>query len=365
MAHGVLLSVAFLAGLSLFFALLLILAEKKLLNYGPCAIEVNGGEKALSVKGGVTLLSGLMSQDIYIPSACGGRGSCAYCKVTVSEGGGPLTPVEESILAPAEAKANVRLSCQVKIRGPLKIRVPRELFSIRRFSGRIARKRDLTHDTLELRIELLDPPSIDFIAGQYVQLETTEYKGREAVMRAYSISSLPSDRRFLELVVRRVPGGICTTWVFDVLKEGEPVKLSGPYGEFRLSASDAPMVFVAGGSGMAPFWSILRHMKEQGIRREAAYFYGATAERDLYFADDLKAMEKELPGFTFVPTLTQASPSWTGSRGRVTEAIPQAFKDLSRYEGYLCGSPGMIESSIQVMTGLGMAREKIYFDKFA
>ena len=364
----ILISVGFLLLCCLILAGLLVLAEKKILNYGTCHIDVNSGKKVLDVDGGSSLLSSLAEKDIFIPSACGGRGSCAYCKLKVMEGGGMIGPVEEPYLTPEERKQNVRLSCQVKVRKDLRVEIPDELFSVRRFRTRLARKKPLTHDIVELRLDLLEPGTISFEAGQYVQLESPEYKGHESVMRGYSISSLPSDSKHLELIIRRVPDGICTTWVFDHLKEGDEVFFSGPYGFFHLSDTPAPVICIAGGSGMAPIWSIVRDMKEKGIaHRPATYFFGALTQRDLFFLDEFKQLEKECPWFRFVPALSKepADSGWTGERGLITEVVARHFPDASKHEAYLCGSPGMIDASIAVLKKNGMPEGNIFYDKFS
>jgi Na+-transporting NADH:ubiquinone oxidoreductase subunit F len=367
MLQSILLSVAFISVLGFTFAALLVLAEKKIMNYGPCDIDINTGEKKITVKGGSSLLSSLAEHDIFVPSACGGRGTCAYCKVKVLEGGGTIGPVEDPYLSPVEREGKVRLSCQVKVRTPVKIEVPRELFSVKRFKGVLERKRPLTHDTVELRIRLVGPSTVEFIAGQYIQLQSPEYRGRESVMRAYSISSSPSEKDHIELVIRKVPDGICTTWVFDFLKEGQPIDLSGPYGEFHLSNTDAPIIFIAGGSGMAPIYSILRRIRETGSARQATYFFGALRRRDLFYTEELRVLEKELAAFTFIPSLSNEpqDSDWKGERGLVTQVVQKFIPDPSRHEAYLCGSPGMIDASIKVLFDGGMPKEKIFYDKFS
>ncbi|MBN1269888.1 MAG: 2Fe-2S iron-sulfur cluster binding domain-containing protein [Kiritimatiellae bacterium] len=367
MLLSIVISVAFLTACGLVLAGLLVLAEKKILNYGTCVIDINNGEKKLEVEGGGPLLFALAEHDIYIPSACGGRGSCAYCKLKVHEGGGTIGPVEEPYLSPEERKDNVRLSCQVKVRGNLRIEIPAELFAVRRYRGVLEHKKPLTRDIVELRIRLVEPDTIQFVAGQYVQLESAEYKGHDSVMRAYSISSPPSDSRHIELIVRLVPDGICTTWVFEHLQEGQELFLSGPYGSFRLSDTDAPVLFIAGGSGMAPIWSILRDMKDRGIRRKATYFFGALTQEDLFYVEQLRQMEKDLSDFAFVPALSkEPEPSdWKGDRGLITEVVKRHVPDTSAHEGYLCGSPGMIDASIKVLTEGGMTDDKVFYDKFA
>ena len=186
-------------------------------------------------------------------------------------------------------------------------------------------------------------------------------------MRGYSISSLPSDNQHLELIIRRVPDGICTTWVFDHLKEGDEVFFSGPYGFFHLSDTQAPIICIAGGSGMAPIWSIVRDMKEKGIARPATYFFGALTQRDLFFMDEFKKLEQECPWFHFVPSLSKepADSNWTGERGLITAVVARHFPDTSQHEAYLCGSPGMIDASIKTLVQNGMPEQNVFYDKFS
>lgn len=360
-------SVGFLLACGLVLAGLLLLAEKKILNYGTCHIDINTGKKILDVDGGASLLSSLAQQDIFIPSACGGRGTCAYCKLKVIDGGGLVGPVEEPYLSPEERKDNVRLACQVKVRRDLHVVIPEELFSVRRFRARVAHKKPLTHDIVELRVELVEPKTISFEAGQYVQLESPEYKGHDSAMRAYSISSVPSDARHVELLVRLVPDGICTSWVFEHLQAGDELALSGPYGFFGLADTQAPVIFIAGGSGMAPIWSIVRAMKEKGLARPATYFFGALTQKDLFFMDEFKKIEQECPWFHFVPALSKepADSGWTGERGLITDVVGRHFPDASQHEAYLCGSPGMIDASIAVLKKNGMPEQNVFYDKFS
>jgi Na+-transporting NADH:ubiquinone oxidoreductase subunit F len=363
----VLISVGFLLVCCLILAGLLVLAEKKILNYGTCHIDVNSGKKTLAVDGGSSLLSSLAEQNIFIPSACGGRGSCAYCKLKVNSGGGMIGPVEEPYLSADERKQNVRLACQVKVRKDLVVEIPEELFSVRRFRAKLVHKKPLTHDIVELRMALTEPNVIDFEAGQYVQLESAEYKGKDTVMRGYSMSSVPSDVKHVELIVRLVPDGICTTWVFQHLKEGQELFFSGPYGHFHLSDTTAPIICIAGGSGMAPIWSIVRDMKEKGIARPTTYFFGALTQRDLFFMDEFKKLEQECPWFKFVPALSKepADSGWTGERGLITDVVGRHFPDASQHEAYLCGSPGMIDASVAVLKKNGMPEANVFYDKFS
>jgi Na+-transporting NADH:ubiquinone oxidoreductase subunit F len=362
-----LLSVLVISAIGAGLATLLVVAERYITNYGECGIKINE-EEAFTVRGGGSLLDTLTQKKIFIPSACGGRGSCGYCKVKVLEGGGPLLPTEEPYLDDKERKEGVRLSCQIKIREDVHIRIPEELLSIQEYRCVCVDVRELTYDIRQFRFELKEPNRLNFVPGHYVQVFTPAYEGsEEEVYRAYSISSDPADEGFIELIVRLVPNGICTTYLFDHLKVGDPVRINGPYGDFRLSETDTPIVFVAGGSGMAPIKSMLHHMVNIGNSRQATYFFGVNTLRDLFFVEEMKAFEGKLPNFRFVPVLAVPEPSggWKGETGLVTEALDRSLNTAGSHEAYLCGSPGMIDASIVVLKRHGIPGEHIYYDKFS
>ena len=345
---------------------LLVISEYFFANYGPCQITVND-QREITVEGGDNLLSVLTEQKIFIPSACGGRGTCGLCKLKAIEGAGPLLPTEEPYLEAEERESNVRLSCQVKVRNDLKIEIPPELFSIREYVCKCIDIKDLTYDMKQFRLELLDAETIDYIPGQYVQLLTPVYQGSdEEVYRAYSIASDPSQKNIIELIIRLMPNGICTTYCFNYLKVGDQMKINGPYGDFSLCETDAPIVFIAGGSGMAPINCILHHMKNTGNKRNAIYYFGANKVKDLFLVDEMKAFETQLNDFQFVPVVAapEEEESWNGQRGLVTEAVQQNLENASKCEAYLCGSPGMIDASIKILLELGMSEDRIFFDKF-
>ena len=252
-------SILIISGIGALFALLLELADLFIANYGECRISINQ-EKELVVQGGNPLLFSLMEEGIFIPSACGGKGTCAYCKVKVLDGGGPILPTETPYLSEDEQAENVRLSCQVKVRNDLKIEIPEELFLVKEFDAVVEKITDLTHDIKAFRFALREPAEITFTPGQYVQLLTPKYdQNSEEVYRAYSVSSDAAETGHVELVIRLVPGGICTTYCFEHLEVGDAVKFNGPYGEFGLSDTDAGIIFIAGGSGMAPIECQKRH----------------------------------------------------------------------------------------------------------
>ncbi len=361
-------AIGVLCGISGTLSVLLVIADRYLNNYGICKIDINQGTRVLEVAGGDSLLGVLGHEKIFIPSACGGRGSCGLCKLKILAGGGPLLPTEEPHLTAAERQANVRLSCQVKVRGDMAIEIPDELFSIKEYRGRLETLKELTYDIKLVRVALLDPPTIDIVPGQYIQLECPPYADQpEAVYRAYSIATDPQDKTHIDTLIRLVPNGICTTWVFNHLREGDAVKLNGPYGDFRLHDGDGEMIFIAGGSGMAPFCSILAEMKRTGNPRPTRYFFGARACRDLFYLDDMQQYEQALPNFTFIPALSDPAPDdqWTGETGLITDVVGRHYQDCSDKQAYLCGSPGMIDACIKVLSAKGMPAENIFFDKFA
>jgi len=334
---------------------------------GMFEIDING-EVHLTAEGSKPLLQTLAEKGIFLPTACGGRAICGLCKVKVLEGAGPLLASEEPLLTSEEKAGNMRLSCQVKIKSNLKIEIPEELLRVQEYECECTEIEELTYDTRLFRFALQEPAEMEFVPGQYIQLLCPRYKeNSEEVYRTYSIASDPSLKNVLELIIRRVPDGICSSYLFESLRVGEVVKLNGPYGDFRLSETEAPMIFIAGSSGMAPFVSILHHMKNTNSARKATYFFGGNQARDLFLLKKMKQFESELRHFKFIPVVARPAEgeSWQGQTGLVTEAVTRSFFKAGGYEGYLCGPPGMIDASIKVLLELGIPEEKIYYDKFS
>ncbi|MDP8225053.1 MAG: FAD-binding oxidoreductase [Candidatus Lernaella stagnicola] len=363
----VLLSMLVVGGIGAVLAVALEVADRYIANYGECTIDINDGKREVKVDGGGSLLSALVGEGIFIPSACGGRGSCGYCRCGIDEGGGPVLPTEESWLSPDEVASNMRISCQVKVRNDMRIRIPEKLFSISEYEGVVKRITELTYDIKEVLIELVDPPEIDYQTGEYMQLQTPEYGDvDESVYRAYSMSSVAADKRHVEFIIRRVPDGICTTWVHDHLKEGDEVTVNGPHGDFFLRETDAPIIMIAGGSGMAPFKGMLREMAAAKNPRPVRFFFGANTERDVYHTELMQQLESEIPDFKFIPALFKPEGDWKGETGLITEAVDRLVEaDLAMWEGYLCGSPGMIDACVEVLKKHGLPEDNIYFDKFS
>jgi len=363
-----------IGGISAVLGALISIIDKIVNNYGDLVIDINSGKRELEIKGGAPLLTTLSEQQIFIPSACGGRGSCGACKVKVVTDIGPHLPAETPYLEPDEIEDNVRLSCQVKVKENLSIEIPESLFNVKQYDGLIERITDVTHDIKEVYVKLPEGEEVEFECGQYGQFEAPPYdKIRTPTQRAYSMSSPPSDKNHLEFLIRLVPGGIVTTYVHEHLSEGQKIRVVGPFGDFGVKDTGATMMCVAGGSGMAPFKSIFTTMIETGEieTREVWYFFGARTKKDLFYLDWLDELDGKYDKFHFVAALSEPQPEddWKGETGLITEVLAKYFETkVNRdqpLEGYLCGSPGMLDACMAVMRQFEMDDEKIYFDKFA
>ncbi len=359
--------IAILCAISSILALVMVLAQKWLSNYGECRINING-KRDVTVTGGNSLLSSLSDQQIFLPSACGGKGSCGTCRCKVISGGGPILPTEKPLLSKAElAAGDIRLACQVKVKSDIKIEIPAGIFNIRRFHTTIAEIIDYTYDIKGITFKFEAGEKIDFLAGQYVQLETQPYaKVKQSVVRAYSISSKPEINDSLQLIIRYVPEGICTTWIHQYLKVGDKVSLTGPYGDFYVQDTAADIIFVAGGSGKAPIKSMLEHLAEVGCERKMTYFFGSRTTKDLYLTAEMHALEKVFTNFEYVPVLSKCEPDdgWTGKTGYVMPYFKDVIRDPKNTEAYLCGSPGMINAVSKSLMEHGIPQDKIYYDSF-
>lgn len=351
------------AGLSI----IIIIAEYFLNNYGDCQIDINNGQRILTVKGGSSLLSTLASQKIFIPSACGGKATCGLCRLIVKQGAGPLLPTEQPYLSAQEIQLGMRLSCQIKVKKNLQIVIPEELFNIREYTARVGSLERLTHDILLLQLDLTDPAEITFKAGQYVQLFSAPYgKVKESVFRAYSIASIPSDHQKIELIIRLVPQGICTTYVHTALKAGDQVRFNGPYGEFYLRGQKSELVLIAGGSGLAPIRSIILDVLEKGLDMKMTLFFGAVTRKDLYYVEYFTELASQHANFRFIPALSRPAPAddWQGETGLITEVVARHVPDAENREVYMCGSPGMINACLNVLKTKGFSDDCIFYDKF-
>ncbi len=363
---AILIGLLAMSGLAALMALLLEVADSYFGFYGEVKIAINQGDRELTVNGGSSLLSTLMGQGIFVPSACGGRGSCGYCKVKVTEGAGPVLPTETPYLEPQELKDNVRLSCQIKVRGSLSIEIPPELFLIKEFRSKVAGLRLLSDNIKELKLQLLDPVKIEFKAGQFIQFQVPEYEGcEESVYRAYSVASAASDTAGISLIVTRVPQGLATTYIHDFLKEGDEVIFNGPHGDFFLRDSDRDIFLVATGSGMAPIMSLLNKIADEKIERRVVFVFGARHKGDLFYLDEIRELQKRIPNMEFYTVLSKPpEEGWDGEKGRVTDVLQKCITSGDSLQGYICGNPAMVESVDKLMQEKGVPAEHIFYDKF-
>lgn len=363
----VLFTVLSLSFLATILAGIVVLADYKLNNYGICTIDINDGVRSLHVNGGSSLLTSLASQKIFIPSACGGKATCGLCKVTMVESAGPVLPTEEPYLSAAEMESGVRLACQLKVKHDLKIAIPDEFFNIKQYRTRVEEIKALTHDIKQFRFRLLEPQTIDFKAGQYVQINSKPYdKVTEVVSRAYSVSSVPSEKDIIELIIRLVPGGIATTFMHQHVQEGDEITFAGPFGQFYLHEGGDELIFIAGGSGLAPIRSLVLDILEKNLDKKMKFFFGAVRKRDLYYLDFFRELEAKHDNFTYIPALSGATPEdeWDGDEGLITEVVARHVPDAVSKQAYLCGSPGMINACIKTLTKIGFPRDAIFFDEF-
>ena len=358
-----LLAIGVLCGIGLTLSVLLVLAQLCLTEYGECTINVNDDEEFV-VDGGCSLLDALYANEIYIPSACGGQGTCGYCTVKVLSGGGPVLPTELPHLSRPEQRMGMRLACQVKVREDMGLWVKPEYLEVEQFDARVKSARMLTPDTRELDIDLLEPEEINFSPGQYVQVSVPTSEG--PVIRAYSIATEPEVKDWLRLVVRLIPGGIGSTYLHDI-EEGEELTFTGPYGEYQLSKDpETEIVCVAGGCGMAPIRSIARHIANNWPERKCYVFFGARGKKDLFYDDEFNELAQEYPGIEFYPALSDPDPDdqWEGETGFIHTAVDKHLEPGKKREAFLCGPPPMIEATTEVLHEKGLKDHQIYYDEF-
>ena len=338
-------------------------------------ITVND-HRVIYAQSGVSLLQALKKENIFVPSACGGRGMCGLCRVRVPEGApAEFTPAELMRLNTEEQKNNIRLACQVKlhraggtVERDLRISIPESFFNARQYTAIVSELNDLTHDIREIRLQLQSPQTISFKSGQYVQFRIPPYAGHQRIVyRAYSIASPPLENASVELEVARVSRGIGTTYIFEHLKKGDTIIFNGPHGDFYLRDSDKPAIMIAGGSGMAPMKSMLADMLGRKIKRETRYFFGARAPSDVFHAGLMRSFERELPNFKFVPAVIKIPPGekWDGEIGLIPNVAARRIADGFAGEVYLCGSPAMIEACLKILRQKKVSEDNVFYDKFA
>ena len=387
---------------------LLMMARRQLVATGDVAITVNDDpDKCLHTPAGGTLLGTLANSRIFIPSACGGKGTCGVCKVKVLSGGGALLPTETSHVSRGEAREHVRLSCQVKVKQDMSIEIPAEVFNVRRWDCTVRSNYNVATFIKELILELPQGEDVPFGAGGYIQIEAPaglykygdfevedEYRSDwdkfklwryeavldEPVTRAYSMANYPDEKGMIMLNVRvasppprapeGTPPGKMTAFIFS-LKPGDSVTISGPFGEFFARETDAEMVFIGGGAGMAPMRShIFDLFRRVHTDRKVSFWYGAWSLREAFYIEDFDAIQAENDNFKWHLALSEPLPedNWNGDTGFIHQVLLDKYlQDHSAPEDveyYLCGPPMMLKACMVMLDNLGVEPDNILFDDF-
>lgn len=388
-------------------AVLLMIAKKRLVASGNVKIIINDDpSKAITAPVGGTLLNTLSNNKIFIPSACGGKGSCGVCKVVVKEGGGALLPTEQTHITRGLAKKGYRLACQVKVKQDLKIELPPEVFEVRQWRCKVKSNRNVATFIKELVLELPPGEEVPFRAGGYIQIQCPPFKVSfrdfdidpqfrdvwdkfnlwdltastdEPVTRAYSMANYPEEKGIIMLNVRialpppgskGIPPGIMSSYIFS-LKPGDEVTISGPFGEFFAKETDREMCFIGGGAGMAPMRShIFDQLKRLKTKRKITFWYGARSKREIFYQEDFDELQRQYDNFKWYIALSEPLPedNWTGLVGFIHQVLHDEYlknhpapEDI---EYYICGPPLMLSACLNMLHSLGVEDEMIAYDKF-
>jgi Na+-transporting NADH:ubiquinone oxidoreductase subunit F len=384
---------------------IIFIASRKLQPAGEVTIDINDGAKQLTVSPGANLLNVLSNEKVFLPSACGGGGTCAMCKCKIAEGGGEILPTETGHINKQEAREGTRLACQVKVKKDMKIEVPDEVLEIKKFEGTVRSNHNVATFIKEFIVDL--PPGVDlnFKAGGYIQIDIPKYKidfknfiieerfrdawdafklwdykvvNDEPCFRAYSMANHPAEGNCVMLNVRiatpppsvpDAPPGIASSYIFD-LKPGDKVWISGPFGEFFAKETKREMVYIGGGAGMAPMRShIFDLFQTQRTDRKVSFWYGGRSKRELFYMEDFEKIQKEFPNFSFNVALSEPQPedNWDGPTGFIHTVVNEYLskhEDPTEIEYYLCGPPPMIAAVNKMLFDLGVEQEMIAYDEF-
>ncbi|MCT8195268.1 NADH:ubiquinone reductase (Na(+)-transporting) subunit F [Proteus mirabilis] len=403
----IILGVAMFTLIVLVLTALILFAKSKLVNTEDIEVEVNGDpEKSFHAPAGDKLLNVLSNEGIFISSACGGGGSCGQCRVKVLEGGGDILPTELSHINKREAKEGCRLACQVNVKNNLKLELPEEIFGIKKWECEVISNDNKATFIKELVLKIPEGEVVPFRAGGFIQIEcpphTVRYEDfdvpeeyredwdkfnlfryvsevKETTVRAYSMANYPEEHGIIMLNVRiatppprnpDVPPGIMSSYIWS-LKPGDKVTISGPFGEFFAKETDAEMIFIGGGAGMAPMRShIFDQLKRLHSKRKISFWYGARSVREMFYTEDFDMLAKENENFTWHVALSDALPedNWTGYTGFIHNVLYENYlKDHPAPEDcefYMCGPPVMNAAVIKMLKDLGVEDENIMLDDF-
>lgn len=401
------LGVAMFTIVVLLLVVLILIAQSKLVPSGDVKILINDDEsKAIETQAGGKLLNVLANAKIFVPSACGGGGTCAQCKVKVFEGGGDLLPTEEAHISRQQAREGERLSCQVAVKRDMKIEIPPEVFDVKKWECEVISNKNVATFIKEFKLRLPEGEKVNFRAGGYIQIEAdphvVEYKDfdiqdeykedwdkynlwryksivKEPILRAYSMASYPEEEGIIMLNVRiatpppnnpDVPPGVMSSYIFS-RKPGDKVIISGPFGEFFAKDTDKEMVFIGGGAGMAPMRShIFDQLKRLKSKRKMSFWYGARSLREIFYKEEFDKLAKENKNFTWNIALSEPLPedNWKSLTGFIHQVLHDEY--LSKHpapedcEYYICGPPIMNKAVLKMLDDLGVEPENIMLDDF-
>ena len=338
------------------------MSQRHTIRFEPVGLEIEADEDE-------TVLQAAFRQGVMLMHGCK-EGQCSACKSFLIEGEVDLERYSTFALADHEQDEGYTLLCRAHAFTVLEVELlhfDEEMLKsgvpIQTATTEVQAIEPLTHDIRRLELKLVDPPEMAFNAGQYVDITIPG----ATVTRAFSMANTPATDDRLEFMIKLYPGGRFSSLLNGGLAVGDSLQVKGPYGVFVLREhSDGDLIFVGGGAGMAPIWSLLNSMAERGIDRKATYYYGARTRRDLFYLSELAALEERLPNFHFVPALSEADPGdgWDGETGLVTEVVDRREGDLADYEAYLCGPPPMIDAAISLLQAKGCGEARIFYDKF-
>ena len=332
------------------------------------SISINHGAKTISAQPGESLFQALARNRVFIPTACGGRGVCGLCRLKITTSAHQPNDTEKKHLKDDDLQAGMRLACQTIVNRDLAIEIPEAYYQASQYRVKVSKITHLTHDIVMLRCQAVEPKFIHLEPGAWMLFHAPpSCICPDGVKRSFSIASDTRNKQVIEFIIRRTPKGICTKWIFEQLQVGNEITLEGPHGDFRLQNTTKDAIFIAGGSGLSAIRSILLEIKNKKIPKKATLFFGAVSRRDLYLLDELQALAKDLPGFSFIPALSAPDPddNWQGETGLITDVVAKHLQNAQDKEAYLCGSPGMLDACMKVLADKGMPESAIFFDKFA
>ncbi|MCA1756729.1 MAG: NADH:ubiquinone reductase (Na(+)-transporting) subunit F [Bacteroidales bacterium] len=393
----------------LLLVIVLLYARNKLVPSGDVTLKIN--DREMTVQTGNNVMATMSANGIFLPSACGGGGTCGQCKCQIESGGGSILPTETGFFTRKEQQNDWRLGCQVKVKEDMVIKIPEAILGVKKWECEVISNHNVATFIKEFVVRLPEGESLDFEPGGYIQIDVPRYdvsfkeidveeefrdewdkfkmwdlraKNSEETIRAYSMANHPAEGNIIKLNIRiatppwdrkkntwmNVPPGLCSSYIFT-RKPGDKVMISGPYGEFHIKDTDNEMVYIGGGAGMAPLRSHIFHLFQTlKSDRKVSYWYGARSKSEVFYEDEFRAIEKEFPNFTFNLALSEPLPedNWTGMTGFIHQVLLDNYlgklEEPEELDYYLCGPPLMNDAVLKMLDDMGIPDENIAFDDF-